>query len=184
MGTEERELCPICRTELEHIIINEEDVFGCHKCKKEISREDSIKAKKCKVINNFCEFALSNGECSQPSLSVNYLKCLERAKNNKSLTLKDLRVIYDLTHAQPGDTDLDFYYWVVDRLLSERNKIKLLKQEINRHLTSIGKAIEKLEEQEFCGVCGRELSIREAHTKAIKDTPDNSCNICRKENKK
>jgi RNA polymerase-binding transcription factor DksA len=59
----------------------------------------------------------------------------------------------------------------------KKETIKIIK----RHLKGIEKAIDKLEEQEFCGVCGRELSKRETHTQAIKDTPDNACNQCRKE---
>jgi hypothetical protein len=39
----EKELCPICKTELEHIKIKKEDVFGCQKCKKEIVRSKAIK---------------------------------------------------------------------------------------------------------------------------------------------
>lgn len=41
--TIEKELCPKCRTELQHIIIRKEDVFGCPKCKKEIVRKNAIK---------------------------------------------------------------------------------------------------------------------------------------------
>lgn len=39
----ERELCPKCKTELEHITVKKEDVFGCPKCKKEIERKKAIK---------------------------------------------------------------------------------------------------------------------------------------------
>ena len=35
------EKCPDCRTELCHIMLRGEDVFGCPKCKKEICRGDS-----------------------------------------------------------------------------------------------------------------------------------------------
>ena len=41
----ERELCPICNTELEHIEIKKENVFGCPKCKKEIERKKALKEK-------------------------------------------------------------------------------------------------------------------------------------------
>jgi uncharacterized protein YbaR (Trm112 family) len=41
----EKELCPICKTELEHIKIKKEDVFGCPKCKKELERKKAIKEK-------------------------------------------------------------------------------------------------------------------------------------------
>ena len=39
----EKEYCPKCFRQLEHIIIKKEDVFGCPKCKKEISRAKSVK---------------------------------------------------------------------------------------------------------------------------------------------
>jgi predicted RNA-binding Zn-ribbon protein involved in translation (DUF1610 family) len=45
----ERELCSICKTELEHIEIKKENVFGCPKCKKEIERKKSIKEKSFEV---------------------------------------------------------------------------------------------------------------------------------------
>ena len=39
---EETERCPKCMTELCHIVIKNEDVFGCPKCKREISRDEAI----------------------------------------------------------------------------------------------------------------------------------------------
>jgi Zn-finger nucleic acid-binding protein len=38
-----KELCPKCKTELEHITKNNEDIFGCPKCKREIMFSQSIK---------------------------------------------------------------------------------------------------------------------------------------------
>jgi len=40
---QEKELCPTCKTELEHININNENVFGCPKCNKEVKRINAIK---------------------------------------------------------------------------------------------------------------------------------------------
>ena len=40
------ECCPICDTELEHFEINYEDIFGCPKCKKEITYNESVKKAK------------------------------------------------------------------------------------------------------------------------------------------
>ena len=39
----EIQFCPECKTELCHIMVGTEDVFGCPKCKKEISRDISTK---------------------------------------------------------------------------------------------------------------------------------------------
>lgn len=39
----EFELCPKCKADLCHITIGKEDVFGCPKCKKELSRKKSEK---------------------------------------------------------------------------------------------------------------------------------------------
>ena len=42
----DNEKCPTCNTDLCHITIGEEDVFGCPKCKKEVSRYlEDIKSK-------------------------------------------------------------------------------------------------------------------------------------------
>jgi hypothetical protein len=41
----ERELCSKCKTELQHINIGKENVFGCPNCKKEIQRKNAIKEK-------------------------------------------------------------------------------------------------------------------------------------------
>jgi predicted AAA+ superfamily ATPase/ribosomal protein L37AE/L43A len=43
MKKAEKELCPECKTELEHITKGKEDVFGCPKCKKEVKRDVSKK---------------------------------------------------------------------------------------------------------------------------------------------
>jgi len=39
----EIQFCPECRTELCHIMVGTEDVFGCPRCHKEVSRATSIK---------------------------------------------------------------------------------------------------------------------------------------------
>lgn len=41
--TGEIQFCPECETELCHIMVETEDVFGCPKCHKEIGRDMSIK---------------------------------------------------------------------------------------------------------------------------------------------
>ena len=41
----EKELCPKCKTELEHIQIKNCNCVGCPKCKKEINRKNAIKEK-------------------------------------------------------------------------------------------------------------------------------------------
>jgi DNA-directed RNA polymerase subunit M/transcription elongation factor TFIIS len=41
-GEDVSEYCPTCGTELEHITIGVEDVFGCPKCKREVPRDEAI----------------------------------------------------------------------------------------------------------------------------------------------
>jgi ribosomal protein L37AE/L43A len=60
----QKECCPKCYTELEHIKIKKEDVFGCPKCKKEITRDEADK------INVFTVICVCNTEIEIEENSV------------------------------------------------------------------------------------------------------------------
>jgi len=60
----QKEFCPECYTELEHIKLSKEDVFGCPKCKKEITREEANK------INIFAVICACNTEVEVEEHSV------------------------------------------------------------------------------------------------------------------
>jgi len=60
----QKEFCPECYAELEHIKIKNEDVFGCPKCKKEVTRAVSHK------INVYTVICLCNTELEVEENSI------------------------------------------------------------------------------------------------------------------
>jgi hypothetical protein len=45
---------------------------------------------RCKIGNRLCHFALKDGNCSQPSLSSQYLKC-GKPKENKKAIIQEIK---------------------------------------------------------------------------------------------
>lgn len=68
------EFCPNCYTRLEHLLIKKEDVFGCPKCKKEITYKDSKKSRGQKKIT--CDNCKKCGEITCGN-DTEFLRCFE-----------------------------------------------------------------------------------------------------------
>jgi hypothetical protein len=59
------------------------------------------------------------------------------------MTEKELREQYDKCLAQAGDTDLNFYEWAINHLLSTKDNKETIKT-IKRHLKGIDKSLDRL----------------------------------------
>ena len=52
---------------------------------------ETLKRNICRIINDACDFALKDGNCSQPSLSVQYLKCGEKKVNKEKIIIQEIK---------------------------------------------------------------------------------------------